>query len=220
MYLRTTRRKNADGSTAEYHQLAENVWDPEKGCAVAKVVYNFGRAEEIDREGLRRLARSILRVFSGEEAVAAEPGVVLVDSWPYGTVHVVQALWHELGIDRVVASLQTKHGGRQPFERALFAMVANRTSAPCSKLYCREQWLAEEVFLPGKEKLELQHLYRALDFLEAHKDDFEREVYFRMADLMNADVDVIFYDTTSLHFEIDEEDAVPALGNVLAGRQE
>lgn len=220
MYLRTTRRKNADGSTAEYHQLAENVWDPEKGCAVAKVVYNFGRAEEIDREGLRRLARSILRVFSGEEAVAAEPGVILVDSWPYGTVHVVQALWRELGIDRVVAALQTKHGGRQPFERALFAMVANRTSAPCSKLYCREQWLAEEVFLPGKEKLELQHLYRALDFLEAHKDDVEREVYFRMADLMNADVDVIFYDTTSLHFEIDEEDAVPALGNVLAGRRE
>ena len=181
MYLRTTRRKNADGSTAEYHQLAENVRDPEKGCAVAKVVYNFGRAEEIDREGLRRLARSILRVFSGEEAVAAEPGVVLVDSWPYGTVHVVQALWRELGIDRVVAALQAKHGGRQPFERALFAMVANRTSAPCSKLYCREQWLAEEVFLPGKE---------------------------------------IFYDTTSLHFEVDEEDAMPARGNVLAGQRQ
>ena len=27
MYLRTTRRKNADGSTVEYHQLPENVWD-------------------------------------------------------------------------------------------------------------------------------------------------------------------------------------------------
>jgi hypothetical protein len=35
-------------------------------------------------------------------------------------------------------------------------MVANRTSEPCSKLYCRQQWLPEEVFLPGKEKLELQ----------------------------------------------------------------
>jgi hypothetical protein len=29
-----------------------------------------------------------------------------------------------------------------------------------------------------------------------------------MADLMNADVDLIFYDTTSLHFEVDEEDEV------------
>ena len=220
MYLRTTRRKNADGSSAEYHQLAENVWDAGKGCAVAKVVYNFGRAEQIDREGLRRLARSILRVFSGEEAVVAEPGVVLVDSWPYGAVHVVQSIWREMGIDRVVAELQTKHGGRQPFERALLAMVANRTSEPCSKLYCRQQWLAEDVFLPGKEKLELQHLYRAMDFLEAHKEDFEREIYFRMANLMNADVDVIFYDTTSLHFEVDEEDSGAARGNKLAGARE
>ena len=220
MYLRSTRRKNADGSTAEYYQLAENVWNPDKGCAVAKVIYNFGRAEQMDREGLRRLAGSILRVFSGEAAVAAEPGVVLVDSWAYGTVHVVQALWRELGIDRVVAELQSKQGSRQPLERALFAMVANRTSAPCSKLYCQEQWLAEEVFLPGKEKLELQHLYRALDLLEAHREDFERAIYFRMADLMNADVDVIFYDTTSLHFEIDEEDAGTMRGNVLAGRRE
>jgi hypothetical protein len=32
-------------------------------------------------------------------------------------------------------------------------------------------------------------------------------VYFHVADLMNADVDVIFYDTTSLQFEIDEEDS-------------
>ena len=158
MYLRTTRRKNADGSTVEYHQLAENVWDAKKGCAVAKVVYNFGRADQLDAVAMRRLASSILRVLPGEVAVTAEPGVAVLDSWPYGTVHVVQSIWHELGIDGVIGELQAKHGeGRQPFERALFAMVANRTSEPCSKLYCRQQWLPEEVFLPGKEKLELQH---------------------------------------------------------------
>jgi hypothetical protein len=54
MYLRTARRKNADGSVVEYHQLAENVWDAEKGCAVAKVVYSFGRADQLDRAALRR----------------------------------------------------------------------------------------------------------------------------------------------------------------------
>jgi len=53
MYLGTTRRRNADGSVVEYHQLAENVWDPQKRCAVARVVYNFGRADELDREALR-----------------------------------------------------------------------------------------------------------------------------------------------------------------------
>lgn len=52
----------------------------------------------------------------------------------------------------------------------------------------------------------MHHLYRAMDFLEAHKPAIEKAVYFAMADLMNADVDLIFYDTTSLHFEIDDED--------------
>jgi hypothetical protein len=174
----------------------------------------------VDREAMRRLARSILRVFPGEQAIATEPDVRVLDAWAYGAVHVVESLWSELGIDKVVAELTRKHSSKQPFERALLAMVANRTHEPCSKLYCREQWLAEEVFLPGKEALELQHLYRAMDFLEAHKEHIEREIYFRMADLMNADVDLIFYDTTSLHFEIDEEDEVAQRGNKLAGARE
>ena len=49
-----------------------------------------------------------------------------------------------------------------------------------------------------------------MDFLEDHKLEVEKAVYFKMADLLSADVDVIFYDTTSLHFEIDEEDEVTA----------
>jgi hypothetical protein len=102
MYLRTTRRRNADGSVVQYYQLAENVWDRGKGCAVAKVVYNFGRADELDRPALQRLARSILRVFSGEEALAAEPDVRVHDAWPYGVMHAVEALWQELEIDTVL----------------------------------------------------------------------------------------------------------------------
>jgi hypothetical protein len=108
---------------------------------VAKVVYNFGRADQLDRQALQRLARSILRVFSGEEALAAEPDVKVVDAWPYGTVHVVESLWRELRIDKVITGLMKGSSTKQPFERALLAMVANRTHEWCSKLYCRQQWL-------------------------------------------------------------------------------
>ena len=43
--------------------------DKQKGCAVAKVVHNFGRADTLGREKLKRLAGSILGLFSGEEAL-------------------------------------------------------------------------------------------------------------------------------------------------------
>ena len=220
MYLRTIRRRNADGTTVQYYQLAENVWDPRKGCAVAKVIYNFGRADQVDLEALRRLARSILRVCSGEQAMAAEPGVRLHDSWPFGGVYVLGALWHELQIPQVLEAEARAQRTGQPFERALFAMVANKALEPYSKLYCQQQWLGEEVFFPGHDKLKLQHLYRAMDFLEAHKEKIEEAIYFRVADLFNVDVDLIFYDTTSLHFEIDEEDEGASCGNKAAGRRE
>jgi hypothetical protein len=206
MYLRTTRRRNADGTVAEYYQLAENTWDATRRCAVAHVVYNFGRADQVDRDALRRLAGSILRVFSGEEALAAEPDVHVLDAWPYGGLYVLEALWRELAIPEALTEACQARPTRQPVERALFAMVANRALRPASKRACHDRWLDGEVFFPGHEALDLQHLYRAMDVLAAHKDAIERAVYFRMADLLNADVDLIFYDTTSLHFEIDNED--------------
>jgi hypothetical protein len=213
MYLRTTKRRNADGTEVRYHQLAENTWDPERRCAVAKVVYNFGRADRSNEQVLRSLAGSILRVLG--EVIDDKPpagassvpdDVHVRQAWPYGGVYVLGRLWAELGLDAILRGLAKSKRTAEAFERALFAMVANRALTPYSKLYCWEQWLREEVYLPGAQALELHHLYLAMDFLEDHKAEVEKAVYFKMADLMNADVDVIFYDTTSLHFEVDEED--------------
>ena len=210
MYLRSTVRHNADGSEVRYYQLAENVWNSDKGCAVARVVYNFGRADGLDEQALRRLAASILRVLPSDQRSAGDQaGTDELDQrgcWPYGAVHALRAIWLEMGIHTVMdAQLRAKRI-KQPLELALFAMVANRCLEPSSKLHCFEHWLRRRVFLPGSDKLTLQHLYAAMDLLEEHKAEVEKAVYFSVADLMNVDVDLIFYDTTSLHFEIDEED--------------
>lgn len=207
MYLRLSRQKRADGSTLAHLQIAENVWDPAKKRSRAKVIYNCGRADdEAVTERLRRLARSILRRTSPEEIVAQEPAWRLIDAWPYGDVYVLEAIWQRLGIGEVIGEVVGRRQFDFPVERALFAMVANRACAPASKRHCCGQWLAEEVRIAGTEGLELHHLYRAMDFLEANKEAIEQAVYFRTADLLNADVELIFYDTTSLHFEVDDED--------------
>jgi len=212
--LRTTGRRNADGSKVQYYQLAENIWDPKRRCAIPKVIYNFGRADQVDGAKMRRLAKSILRVFGGEEEIREQPGVRMVDSWPSGGAWALDRLWHELEIDKVLAGKLTAENRTQPFERALFAMVANRALHGYSKLYCWEQWLREEEYLPECRDLELHHLYGAMDFLERNKSEVEEEVYWHVSDMLNADVDLIFYDTTSLHFEVDEEDEGDADGMV------
>jgi len=130
----------------------------------------------------------------------------VVDAWLYGPVHVLEALWSRLGIGEVIGLQAQSRKLNFDVERALFAMVANRVIAPCSKLYCWDTWLAQDVRIRGTTGLKLQHLYRAMDFLEANKTSIEEQIYFRVSDLLNLDVELIFYDTTSLHFEVDEED--------------
>src|SRR5918992_5045295 len=76
MYLRTTQRRNKDGSVVRYLALAENVRHPEKGYVEAKVVHSFGRADQLDRAALERLVHSIRRVLAkeGGEPVIETPG--------------------------------------------------------------------------------------------------------------------------------------------------
>lgn len=62
MYLRTTKRKNKDGSVVEYYQLAHNERHPVTRKPVAKIIHNFGRTDSLDRDELVRLCRSIARV--------------------------------------------------------------------------------------------------------------------------------------------------------------
>lgn len=219
MYLRESKQRRADGSTVSYLQLAENVWNPERRRSETRVLCNCGRADDpAVVERLRKLASSILRRCSPEEIVSAGGGDVrLVCAWPYGEVYVLEALWRRLGIDEVLGKQAKSRRLGFDVERALFAMVANRACAPCSKLYCWEQWLKEEVRIPGTEKLSLQHLYRAMDFLEANKEPIEREIFHRVADLLNLDVEVVFYDTTSLHFEIDQPDEGVGPDNIVHG---
>jgi hypothetical protein len=40
MYLLETRQKRADGSVITHLQLAESVWNPERGRAETRIVYN------------------------------------------------------------------------------------------------------------------------------------------------------------------------------------
>ena len=153
MYLRESKQRRADGTVVSYLQLAENAWNSERGRSEAHIVHNCGRADDpAVTERLRKLAASILRRCSAQEIAASSGGDLrLVCAWPYGEVYVLDALWQRLGIDQVIRS--QAHSRRLGFdvERALFAMVANRACAPCSKLYCWEQWLKEEVHIPGTQ---------------------------------------------------------------------
>ena len=168
-----------------YYALAENARHPEKGHVEARVVHSFGRADKLDRAVLERLVASIRRVL-GEgngEPVVERPGagdIEIEAVFELGVGHVVEALWHRLGIAAAISARIAEKQLKAPHLAALLAMTMQRLGRPGSKLACHERWL-ERAWLPEAQDLALGQLYRALDLLAEHGDAIEEEVFWRVS---------------------------------------
>jgi hypothetical protein len=207
MYLRTTSRRAANGTLVRYLQLAHNEWDPAKGRSKVRVLYHFGREDALDRDAIRRLIGSLSRALPPGEALAAAapPELRLTESRPLGGASALDGLWHRLGLHEILARLLRGRRLDPAAERVLFALVANRALAPASKLSCAA-WVSERAAIPGLAELSDDACYRAMDWLLEIEAELAEQVYWATATLLNLEVDLLFFDTTSTYFETDEAD--------------
>ena len=206
MYLRLTPRRNKDGSVVRYLQLAHNVWDPAAKRSRVQVVYNFGREDAANRAALQRLVASVTRFLDPGQALAVSAdGLEFIESRPLGGAWALDGLWRRLGIDKTMKRLLAGRRRDARVERVLFALVANRALAPSSKL-AAARWVRADVLIDGLPETTDDACYRAMDWLIEVKDKLEREVFHQVANLLNLEVDLLFFDTTSTYFETDEPD--------------
>ena len=214
MYVRTSTRRNGDGTRVSYLQLAHNEWDSAAKTARTKVLYSFGRADQLDRPAIERLITALTRVLGTESATGAGPdraravgipGLEFVESRPLGGAWLLDGLWHRLGIDILLRRLAAGTRRDPIVERVLFALVANRALAPSSKL-AATSWVAHDVHVPGLETVSDDACYRGMDWLIQVEDRLARGVFDQVAHLLNLEVDLIFFDTTSTYFETEDAD--------------
>ena len=94
----------------------------------------------------------------------------------------LDALWHRLGIGKILAGLASSGRGRPrdaaAAERVLFGLVANRALAPSSKLAAAE-WMSRDVHIDGLGEVTDDACYRAMDWLHAVRGELEKQVYSR-----------------------------------------
>ena len=194
-----------------YLQLAHNERN-ERGVPVARVIHNFGREDQLDRQALLRLVGSIQRFLGGEEMLGAgtPEGFRFLGAPESGGPHAVGALWAQLGIGKAIMRVAGQGRGRSGVERAIFTMVCQRCLEPASKLEAT-RWLGRDVVLEGIEAVTDDELYRAMDFLLACSERVQESVFFSVAHLLNLEVDVIFFDTTSTYFEVELDDGEDAV---------
>jgi hypothetical protein len=207
MYLRSTPRRNKDGSEVRYLQLAHNVWDPAAKRSRVQVVYNFGREEPATREALERLIASVARHLEpGKARAIAAQGLEFAESRPLGGTWALDALWERLGIGPAARELLKGRRLDPGAERVLFALVANRALAPSSKL-AASRWAGEDVLITGLPATSDDACYRAMDWLLQIREALEKRVFDRASELLGLEVDLLFFDTTSTYFVTEKADA-------------
>ena len=135
MFLRFTSRTNADGSVVRYVALAHN--RRVDGRIRPDVLMNLGRVDQVDVDGLRRLAASINRHFGDGEGpgVGHEAGLAagvapleVIDARPIGSTQLLDGLWHRLDVGAAVRAAADARRFTTNMERVLFALVTNRAA--------------------------------------------------------------------------------------------
>jgi len=211
MYVKTTTRKNKSGSEIRYLHLAHSEWDSAAGRSVPKILHSFGREDQLDRDAIKRLVASLSKLLDPADALTttADTDLAFLESRPYGGTFVLDQLWHRLNIPATITKLHRPRRGRPRHttvtERVLFALVAGRALAPSSKLAAAD-WISHDVHIDGLPEIGEQACYRAMDWLHDVKDQLEIEVFRQTATLLDLEVDLLFFDTTSTYFEIEDAD--------------
>jgi len=211
MFLRTKK-----SGPRTYLQIVESNWVD--GKVRQRVISNLGRLDLLKERGeLDGLLLSMQR-YSDKFAVlgAHERGEAeVVRTRSVGPSLIFERIWKESGI---CAALQKFLTGRRfdfAVERAVFLTVLHRLFSPGSDR-AASAWM-DGYRIEGAGKLELHHLYRAMGWLGSSlseeeqagatpfsrrctKDLIEEELFSRRRHLFTQ-LDIVFFDTTSIYFE-------------------
>ena len=211
MFVRT----QTNGSRT-YLLIVDNKWVD--GKVKQHVLLRLGRLDELLATGqLDSLIQSLGR-FSEKLAVLdahARGDSITTRSARIGPGLVFQRLWQSCSIDKVLTALLQDRRFEFSVERAIFLTVLHRLFAPGSDR-AAEKW-KNDYAIEGVGELDLHHLYRAMAWLgeelpkaqqdgatpfvpRTNKDLIEEELFAQRRDLFS-NLDIVFFDTTSIYFE-------------------
>jgi len=199
------------------------------GKVTQRVLFRLGRLDQLLASGqLDSLIQSLGR-FSEKLAVLgahARGDSIATRSARIGPALIFERLWQGCSIDKVLTSLLKGRRFEFSVERAIFLTVLHRLFAPGSDR-AAEKW-KDDYEIEGVADLELHHLYRAMAWLgevlpstqqdgatpfspRTNKDLIEEALFALRRDLFN-DLDIVFFDTTSIYFEGQGGETIGQLG--------
>jgi hypothetical protein len=200
----------------QYLQIVENF--RQDGRVRQRVLTTLGRLDELRRSGnLDGLLASGARFAEHVLLLTAHRNgqVPIVQSHRIGPTLIFERLWRETGCQQVLRDLLGPRHFEFSVERAVFLTILHRLCATGSDR-AGQRW-KDDYLIDGAEELELHQMYRTMAWLgdqlpvaqppdrlalvpRCTKDVIEERLFARRSDLFS-ELDIVFFDTTSLYFE-------------------
>ncbi|MGH7855964.1 MAG: IS1634 family transposase [Candidatus Binatia bacterium] len=198
------------------------------GTPKHETVSRYGRVDHLTPAQLEEIGRLFLKKAkqlagevvppapkSPEEAAPSKPATPgepeVGETRGYGDIAAIEEAWKALALGGLFRDLAKERFFDFDIERAVFAMVANRLSAPRSK-YAAVDWLFRDVYLPTGKPLDSEHLYRSLTWLSEVQPDAELAIYKTLEGTGRLDTTAVFYDTSMTWFEGRGPEEIAAFG--------
>ena len=190
MFLKSTK---SGGHT--YLQLVES-YRNEAGQLRQRTVASMGRLDEVGG-GVDSLLAGLLQHKGLPSSDALPPLLEFDAALAVGDVCALDQIWCELGFD-TLAGVFRKARFTTSVEHVLRVMVFNRLCDADSKLGVL-RWL-QTVYMPqiNTQALTHQQLLRSMDALMDHQADVHAVVAGLLRPLINQDMQVVFYDLTTI----------------------
>jgi transposase len=187
-------------SSGTYLRILES-YRNESGTPTSRVLYSLGKVEDYTPEQLQRMGIRLYELGGGEVKALLEGKVEELARYNYGYVQVYGKALRYYGLDTLLNRLSRKHHLQFNLLNAVMLMLLERLCNPASK---RSNWLNQNEYI-GLEQVSLHHLYRALDKLADNSQLIQKQIFQTGRDLFNQQLDVVFYDVTTLYFESEVE---------------
>lgn len=202
MFARVKRIKTSAGKVREYLLIVEN--KRISGKVRQRIVANLGRLELLKETNIADILIEELKDYAQTNQLMDMAKTSCDWSKEYGIILVLRRIWETTGLDELFKRYLKKYKYRTNLQEAILCLVISRLISAGSEHHTA-LWL-NSVYEPKWINLQLQHFYRALDFIHHHKTDLEKDLFFKAATLFNQELDLVMFDTTSLKYWGEGED--------------
>ncbi|MBI5196383.1 MAG: IS1634 family transposase [Nitrospirae bacterium] len=196
MFARVKRIKTSAGKIREYLLIVEN--KRVSGKVRQKIVTNLGRLELLRETNIADILIQELKDYAKTKKLMDMDLTSCDWSKEYGIIVVLRKLWEITGLGEIFKKHLRSYKYRFDISECILSLIISRLVSAGSEHHSAE-WL-KGVYEPKWESLQLQQFYRSLDFIYEHKVDFEKELFFKAADLFNQELDIVMFDTTSIKY--------------------